>query len=187
MAAEWHSLRSWNGSQEKAFEEVCCQLATGDPYSSGSVPDSNVDWLRATADLPAVEPMLMVRAPDDGSEWYVLNTHYEWRQPARPGRDSFEEPRRHLWLTIRSGFVRRRDAGEFFHWAKRQDFFSERMPEPQDMHYVFLGESFWASAFRDNFRETPLGGWTMTLTKRSRPASSDDYSEKLEIPRRFQC
>ena len=128
-------------------------------YSTWSDPASDIDWLKATADLPAIEPLLMVRAPVDGGEWYVLDTHCDWTQPARPGRERFEETRRWLWLFIRSYLVWRRDAGVFFRWAKRQDFVSERMPEPWDVRRVFVGECFWAPAFRESLREFPTDGW----------------------------
>src|SRR5258708_5319281 len=49
MATNWHGLRTWNGSQERGFEELCCQLAAGEPYPMGSqfirkgAPDAGVE------------------------------------------------------------------------------------------------------------------------------------------------
>src|SRR5262249_29150875 len=74
-------------------------------FSNWNVPVSDVGWLRTTADLPDITLLLWVRAPDSGSDWYILDTHLEWKQPARPGRDNYEEPRRHLWFIICSFLV----------------------------------------------------------------------------------
>lgn len=49
MPMQWNKLRSWNGSQETAFEELICQLARFEPVPSGSLfirkgtPDSGVE------------------------------------------------------------------------------------------------------------------------------------------------
>ena len=46
---EWTDLRSWNGSQREAFEELCCQLASTEPVPTGAVfvrkgvPDAGVE------------------------------------------------------------------------------------------------------------------------------------------------
>lgn len=36
MVSEWNKLRSFDGSQEKAFEELCCQLAGAEQIEGGS-------------------------------------------------------------------------------------------------------------------------------------------------------
>ena len=49
MAIEWHRLRTWNGSQENAFEELCCQLAACEKFPDQSsyvrkgAPDAGVE------------------------------------------------------------------------------------------------------------------------------------------------
>jgi hypothetical protein len=49
MSINWHSLRSWSGSQEHSFEELCCQLAAAEPVPAGSqffrkgTPDAGVE------------------------------------------------------------------------------------------------------------------------------------------------
>ena len=49
MSREWSKLRSWNGSQEKAFEELCCQLAAAEQVPGGrkftrkGTPDAGVE------------------------------------------------------------------------------------------------------------------------------------------------
>jgi hypothetical protein len=49
MNIEWNKLRSWNGSQDNAFEELCCQLASSEKYPNSSqfirkgAPDAGVE------------------------------------------------------------------------------------------------------------------------------------------------
>jgi hypothetical protein len=49
MSIEWHNLRNLDGSQHKAFEELCCQLAAAEKLVSGSsfirkaAPDAGVE------------------------------------------------------------------------------------------------------------------------------------------------
>lgn len=53
VALDWHQIRTWNGAQDRAFEELCCQLARGDAAAlpSGSrfirrgTPDGGVECL----------------------------------------------------------------------------------------------------------------------------------------------
>ena len=60
MQIDWHKLRMFNGSQQSAFEELCCQLAACEPVPDGvhferkGTPDAGVEcyWQRR-----------------DGSEW----------------------------------------------------------------------------------------------------------------------
>jgi hypothetical protein len=115
------------------------------------------EWIRTADDLPAVDPMLSVRSSDDGSEWLVLNTHAEWRQPARPGRKEYEQPQRLLWYIIGSYLVRRSDTWKFYRWAKRQNFMGRWMPEPDHTYHVHLGEHTWAPAYHET---TSSEGWT---------------------------
>lgn len=44
-------------------------------------------WLRGTEDLPAVEPLIEVVDPDDGSRWLTLESYYGWEQPTPPEGD----------------------------------------------------------------------------------------------------
>jgi len=55
VSVNWNNIRHLNGSQEKAFEELCCQLAASEDY-----PDKATFW--------------RVAAPDAGVECY-------WRLP----------------------------------------------------------------------------------------------------------
>src|SRR5438876_8615706 len=49
MSINWHRLRSWDGSQDNAFEELCCQLAAyegvplGSRFTRKRAPDAGVE------------------------------------------------------------------------------------------------------------------------------------------------
>jgi len=49
MAVNWSNLRCWNGSQQLAFEELCCQLAFAEPHPPNArffrkgTPDAGVE------------------------------------------------------------------------------------------------------------------------------------------------
>ena len=49
MSLNWEKLRSWNGSQNAAFETICCQLAAYEKAPAGSIfirkapPDAGVE------------------------------------------------------------------------------------------------------------------------------------------------
>lgn len=49
MPLNWNHLRTWKGSQNNAFEELCCQLAAYEPIPTGSkfirkgTPDGGVE------------------------------------------------------------------------------------------------------------------------------------------------
>jgi hypothetical protein len=58
MTINWTALRSWNGLQQNAFEELCCQLARAESYPNGSkfvrkgTPDAGVEcyWTTPAGD-----------------------------------------------------------------------------------------------------------------------------------------
>jgi hypothetical protein len=58
MPHEWQRLRAWNGSQEKAFEELCCQLAAleqmpqGSKFARKGTPDAGLEcfWVLPSGD-----------------------------------------------------------------------------------------------------------------------------------------
>ncbi len=60
MSINWSSLRPWNGSQEKAFEELCCQLAAAE-----SVPGQSRFFRKGTPDA-GVECFWQL---PNGDEW----------------------------------------------------------------------------------------------------------------------
>ncbi len=76
MALHWHKLRPWNGSQQLAFEELCCQLAAVEPPAAGSrffrkgTPDAGVEcfWRLSNGDEWAWQAKFFL-SPPNAKQW----------------------------------------------------------------------------------------------------------------------
>lgn len=74
MATDWHKIRSLNGSQEKGFAELCCQLAAGEPHPIGSTfirkgtPDAGVEcyWTVPNGDESGWQAKFFLSPPNAG-------------------------------------------------------------------------------------------------------------------------
>lgn len=77
-AIQWNSLRPLDGSQHKAFEELCVQLAGGEPMPAGSrfvrkgAPDAGVEcyWTLPTGDIRGWQAKFFRETPK----------HAQWQQ-----------------------------------------------------------------------------------------------------------
>lgn len=80
MAANWLNLRSWRGSLEGAFEELCCQLAAYEQRPPGSsfvrkgTPDAGVEclWWLPTGDEWGWQAKFFL-SPPDANQWHQLD------------------------------------------------------------------------------------------------------------------
>lgn len=76
----WQNLRPWNGSQNSAFEELCCQLARYEQAPSGSTfirkgaPDAGIEcfWKLPNGDEWGWQAKDF-RSPPDVSQWRQVN------------------------------------------------------------------------------------------------------------------
>ena len=81
MALEWNRLRSWNGSQESAFEELCCQLAASDNIPAGAkflrkgTPDAGVEcfWQLTSGDEWAWQAKFFL-SPPTANQWKEIDS-----------------------------------------------------------------------------------------------------------------
>jgi hypothetical protein len=157
-------------------------------YDVWDTEPDDVAWLRSSEDLPAVEPIIEVTNPEDGSRWLTLEMFYRWAQPTPPEEGRFEIPRREISYMLRSYIVRKSDLEELFEWAKEQDFTGSWMPESHGLYHVFLGEFFWAPAFE--YHNVPYyhhDGWTRGSTNRIPKevlVSTDQYIQEY---RGYDC
>src|SRR5260370_40514181 len=75
-ALDWNSLRPLDGSQQKAFEELCVQLASGEQMSLSSsfdrkgTPDAGVEcyWTLPSGNLQAWQAKFFRQTPN-ASQW----------------------------------------------------------------------------------------------------------------------
>jgi hypothetical protein len=80
MATDWQKLRALNGSQEKGFEELCCQLAAGEGKPAGSnyvrkgTPDAGVEcfWTLPNGDDEAWQAKWFLGPPTAG-QWSQID------------------------------------------------------------------------------------------------------------------
>ena len=80
MSINWNELRSWNGSQHTAFEELCCQLAEYEHVPSGikffrkGTPDAGVECYRllSNGDEWGWQAKFFLHPPTPG-EWQQLD------------------------------------------------------------------------------------------------------------------
>ena len=80
MSINWKSLRSWSGSQNIAFEELCCQLAAYEQAPQGSIfirkapPDAGVEcfWKLPNGDEWGWQAKFFPSPPNSG-QWSQLD------------------------------------------------------------------------------------------------------------------
>lgn len=80
MSINWHNLRPWNGSQNTAFEELCCQLAGYEPTPPGSTfirkgaPDAGIEcfWKLPNGDEWGWQAKFFHSSPDP-NQWQQLD------------------------------------------------------------------------------------------------------------------
>jgi len=80
MSINWNNLRSWNGSQEYSFEELCSQLAAAEPVPEGArffrkgTPDAGGEcfWQLPNGDEWAWQAKFFRSSPG-GSQWQQLD------------------------------------------------------------------------------------------------------------------
>jgi hypothetical protein len=80
MSINWQNLRPWNGSQQLAFEQLCCQLAAYEPAPLGSIfirkgaPDAGVEcyWKLPNGHELGWQAKFFI-SPPDSNQWGQLD------------------------------------------------------------------------------------------------------------------
>jgi hypothetical protein len=117
-------------------------------FDSWDDPDDEVGWLKECRDLPNAEQLIQVCNPDDNTEWLTLHGYYHWEQPTPVGEDRHEFKRRDLWYMLKCYLVEKKDSARLLRWARKQSWMGRWMPESHESYGIFLGEFFWARAFK---------------------------------------
>ena len=81
----WHKLRTWEGSQQKAFEKLCCQLVMCDPPEddAGFIvkgdPDAGVEcyWQLHSGEELGWQAKFFTDGPPDDSQWQQLTSSFK--------------------------------------------------------------------------------------------------------------
>ncbi len=138
MNYNWNSIHALDGSQQKAFEELCAQLARtktpdGATFRRKGAPDAGVECY---CTLP------------DGSEWGWQAKYFDtlgasqWQQLDDSIKTAIEK---HPSLV--RYFIRKNDLSAFKRWAQGVDFYGRWMPDTPGSYNLFLGEYGWSPAF----------------------------------------
>jgi len=80
MSINWQNLRPWNGSQNTAFEQLCCQLAAYEQVPQGSIfirkaaPDAGIEcfWKLPNGDEWGWQAKFFL-SPPDNNQWSQLD------------------------------------------------------------------------------------------------------------------
>jgi len=134
-------------------------------YSNWRPSLTHTEWTRVQADLPDQKRLLEVRARGG---WIVLDGFFRWEQPPTPGEEKFSKTRRDVWYIARSYVVKQDYADDLFAWAKEQDFMGRWMPDPSELHRVFLREFPISAAYSDGYGAANEDRWVAVSDKERR-------------------
>jgi len=130
-------------------------------YDNWGEPGNPRGWALNRDDLPNVKELLRIVNPEDGSSWFNVQGSFLWKQPVPVDKESSDMERRDLWYSCTGYLIRTKDSERFIKWAGNKDLWNQRMPEPPEVHQMFLGEHGWAPA--SHFFQQPYygdDGWT---------------------------
>jgi hypothetical protein len=129
-------------------------------YDDWGEPEDPRSWLLDYDDLPAIEEIIKVSNPRDGSQWLNTDGYFNWKEATPPDKESSEVNRRELWYSFTAYLIRSQDLDAFLAWAEGVDFWGRWMPDPPDSHKLFLGEYGWSPA-SEYFSQPYFGedGW----------------------------
>src|SRR5467141_3693522 len=96
MGIDWNTLRTLDGPQPKAFEELCCQLAAYEPAPQGSTfvrlaaPDAGVEcyWTLPNGDEWSWQAKFFTSPPTE-NQWKELDQSVETALEKHPRLTSY--------------------------------------------------------------------------------------------------
>lgn len=140
-------------------------------YQTWQKSISHSQWIKNDDATKFSDKFISVKDPN-GDEWLSLEGYYKWREPQKPGKDSYSSNQeREVWLLQRAFIVRNKDANKLFSWAKDKNYIGGWLPEPNDFHKIFLREFPDGLAYIDGY----WGGKTRWMKL------NDEQREKTEF------
>lgn len=96
MSINWQNLRTWNGSQQTAFEKLCCQLASAKEPEEGAQfipkgdPDAGVEcyWVLPNGNEHGWQAKFFTKSPD-ASQWRQVDQSVKSSLEAHPRLNSY--------------------------------------------------------------------------------------------------
>lgn len=130
-------------------------------YDAWRAKETSEKWIKRKADLP--NPELLVEYKDrGGSEWYILNSFFEWKQDIPPEEERYEYPSRDIFYIWYSYLIKEDEAGRLFNWFLRQNFYGRWMPEVRaGIQESYLREYPDSEIYKAIYSQydTPPDGW----------------------------
>jgi hypothetical protein len=171
MSIDWNALRTLDGSQHKAFEELCCQLAAHEPMPPGSTfvrvaaPDAGTEcyWTLPNGDERAWQAKFFNSPPGD-TQWGELDKSVKTALKKHPRLTSYticipldrQDPRReeHQWFMDRwNQHVEKwkrwaPDKGmavEFPYWGEHEIFTRLSREEHRGRYFFWFNKEFFSN------------------------------------------
>lgn len=117
---------------------------------------SNEDWLKKYDDFPLIEKLIEI-IDQKGDKWLKLQGYFGWIEKALLDQDVYKQPRKEVWLNLRSYLVNKSKKNIFYSWLKDQDFMGDWMPKSSDRYEYFLRESYWSPSYK--YTKQPYYGY----------------------------
>lgn len=195
MSPNWTNLRSWNGSQRAAFEELCCQLARAEDTPDGSCfvrkgsPDAGVEcfWILADDSEWGWQAKFFDGQPD-AQQWGQIDDSVKRALNKHPGLTRY-----YVCLPVDFSDARREDqTSSLQKWEQRVEKWS-RWASKRNMSvdFVLWGESeIWDRLSRDEhsgrsmfwFNENHFStGWFEDRLEETLADAGARYSPELNV------
>jgi hypothetical protein len=106
------------------------------------------EWLTHLPSLPDFSRLFELRRPRDGTVWYPLHVHGEWREPAKGSMDQSGGYRRLVTYSLDACVVCTEAIQATIDCIGRWEWNGTSLPRA-DLHGQFLGEYIWAASFQE--------------------------------------
>ena len=109
------------------------------------------NWISSVADLP--DPLNLINSND----WFLLNGFYKKTENKPFGQDTYDNPRKEIWYSIRSYLVKKEEFDKIYHWLQGKRFIGLWMPHTSDLYQLYNREFYWSPAY-DFFQDPYYDG-----------------------------
>ena len=182
MNSEWNKLRSWNGSQENAFEELCSQLASCEKYPTGSqftrksAPDAGIEcyWRLPSGEEVAWQAKFFTNVPTT-QQWQQIDESIETALQKHPSLVQYiislplnrQDPRKNKESWFQDKWDERvkkwkawasdkKMAVDFQYWGESEIFSRLTHSDDSGKFYFWFNKEYLGQAWHQNALEKTL-------------------------------